>query len=101
MTKKPALYLSLKKKWYDMICCGIKREEYRNMTNYWNKRLFYTNGEPKDFEYVEFTLGYPAKSDNSRRMRFKITSISKRCGKEEWGAEKGVCYYVIQLGDII
>lgn len=33
------LTLSLKKKWYDMIASGEKKEEYREITEYWNKRL--------------------------------------------------------------
>lgn len=33
------LHLTLKKKWFDMIASGAKREENREMKPYWNKRL--------------------------------------------------------------
>jgi hypothetical protein len=33
------LHLNLKKKWFDMIASGEKKEEYRNLTPYWTKRL--------------------------------------------------------------
>lgn len=33
------LELPLKKEWYDMIECGEKREEYREVKPYWEKRL--------------------------------------------------------------
>lgn len=33
------LYLTLKKKWFDMIVSGVKKEEYRESKVYWLKRL--------------------------------------------------------------
>ena len=33
------LHLVLKRKWWDMIASGIKKEEYRDVTPYWAKRL--------------------------------------------------------------
>ena len=34
------LHLNLKAKWYDMIESGIKKEEYREIKPFWEKRLF-------------------------------------------------------------
>lgn len=34
------LHLTLKKKWFDMILSGEKKEEYREIKPYWNKRFF-------------------------------------------------------------
>ena len=34
------LTLPIKRKWFDMICRGEKREEYREPTDYWKERLF-------------------------------------------------------------
>lgn len=89
------LTLSLKKKWYDMIASGEKKEEYREVTEYWNKRLcvlLFDDGVDrifsiKHFDAVTFTLGYPKKDDMSRRMTFKINVIHTGTGKPEWGAE--------------
>ena len=84
------IHLVLKSKWYDMISCGEKKEEYRKVTNYWRSRLqkdLYT------LEEVCFHRGY-----TKTTMSFKIKSIAIGCGREEWGAVKGERYFVIQLG---
>lgn len=52
-----------------------------------------------DYDEVEFTLGYPAKDDNERRMVKKIKSIRVGEGKEEWGAEKNKKYFILSLED--
>lgn len=36
----PVLHLTLKKYWFDMIKSGVKKEEYREIKDYWVKRLF-------------------------------------------------------------
>lgn len=33
------LVLSLKQEWFDLIKAGIKKEEYRELKPYWQKRL--------------------------------------------------------------
>ena len=33
------LTLPIKQEWFDMICRGEKREEYREVTEYWRKRI--------------------------------------------------------------
>lgn len=38
--KKKVLKLTLKKTWYDLILLGVKQEEYREIKEYWLKRLF-------------------------------------------------------------
>ena len=38
------LTLPIKRKWFDMICTGKKREEYREPTDYWKERLFRARG---------------------------------------------------------
>jgi hypothetical protein len=86
-----ALYLILKRIWYDKIDCGDKRIEYRDDTPYWRARLLIpmVGGNtwprsPRRFEEVEFRNGYRR---DSRRMRFKIHRIllpyAARSGKFE------------------
>lgn len=86
------LKLVLKRKWYDMIASGEKKEEYRELTDYWTERLWH-----KDYETVTFYLGY-AKDRPS--MTFKIEGIDIDSGKPEWGAVKKY-YFVIKLGERI
>jgi len=38
--KKKVLKLTLEKTWYDLILLGVKQEEYREIKEYWLKRLF-------------------------------------------------------------
>jgi hypothetical protein len=35
------LHLSLKRKWFDMEACGEKKEEYREIKDYWVKRFVF------------------------------------------------------------
>lgn len=80
------LTLHLKKRWYDMIKSGEKTEEYRAITDYWLKRLYDENGEPKHFDLLELCCGYPAANDNTRRMLFSNPYLIWGCGQKKWGA---------------
>lgn len=88
---KKKLYLSLKKQWFELIKSGIKKEEYRELNQYWINRLCVFNKETesndiKHFDEVEFSLGYPKKDDKEKRMIFEINNITiSEKGKEEWG----------------
>ena len=87
------VHLVLKGKWYDMISCGEKKEEYRKVCNYWRSRL---QKDRVAIEVVCFHRGY-----TKTTMSFKIKSIAIGCGREEWGAVRGERYFVIQLGQKI
>lgn len=82
------LHLHLKKKWYDMIASGEKKEEYRELKPYYHKLL------NKHYEYVKLYLGY-----TKTYMLFRCTKIDLGLGKNEWGAEFNKLYYVIHLGE--
>lgn len=41
---------------------------------------------PKDYRYVEFSLGYPKKDDTERRKRYKIEGLYIGFGHPTWGA---------------
>ena len=96
------LTLSLKRKWFDMIKSGVKKEEYREINRYWISRLVaamvpftgtvlsFTN-----FDTLVFTLGYPKADDTERRLLFKNPRIRIGEGKPEWGAEPGKQYFII------
>ena len=118
------LHLVLKKKWFDMIASGEKKEEYREITPYWCNRLLFgcplgeiywegvvdkKNERGRDwllayleinhigyrhYDFVTFHLGY---AKDRPQMTFKFHGIEARKGKEEWGAELGKEYFVIQF----
>ena len=98
------LTLSLKKKWFDMIKAGTKKEEYREIKPYYEKRFLeplssrlFRNGETgvKPFDTLVFTLGYPKADDTERRLTLKNPRIRIGTGRHEWGAELGKMYFVI------
>ena len=102
------LTLSLKRKWFDMIKSGEKKEEYRETKPYWKKRLrnvvlktaLSTVYEGfQQYDRLVFTLGYPKAGDTERRLTFKNPKIRVGTGRPEWGAEPGKNYFVITFGD--
>lgn len=89
------LHLVLKHKWYDMIEAGVKTEEYRNRTPYWEKRLVQAvlNGL---IDRVTFHRGY-----TNTTMTFIIEAVTVDFGLTYWGAPKDVMVNIINLGERI
>jgi hypothetical protein len=113
MSEVKTLHLTLKKKWFDMIASGEKKEEYRELKKYWGDR--FANGVTsylssfckggigyqvhwKSYDVIEFRHGY-AKDAPKIRVQFKGFEIDK--GKTKWGAEKGKEYFILKLGKIL
>lgn len=107
------LHLILKAQWYNMIEQGIKKEEYRDITPYYQKRLcnsFLSDYCKRVTAYCErachyvipnyttvtFHYGY-----TSRIMKFKIDDVHIGKGNPDWGAEPDKRYFVITLGERI
>lgn len=102
MVKTRTLHLNLHHKWFYMILNGEKKEEYRELSDYWKKRL--TTPSPiygikyKEFDTITFSNGY-AKDRDQFTIEHKATR--KWWGRTDWGAEPYKQYFVIHLGDII
>ena len=92
------LHLPLKKKWFLMIRSGEKLQEYREINDYWYKRLT-GDGVIKHFDVVHFTLGYPKREDSTKHIYCHVQEITIGTGREEWGAVPGKKYFVIKLKD--
>ena len=76
------LHLVLKKKWYEMQESGEKTEEYRELTEYWRKRLIDQDTlRAKPYTHVCFHYGY-----TQRCFINRIDSITIGMGLPEWGA---------------
>lgn len=88
------LTLPIKKHWYDKIRQRIKLEEYRNMTPYYASRLVKYVG--KELIY-KLRNGYSKKSP-TLTIRGTVTMDT---GREDWGAEKNVSYYVLKVYEIL
>lgn len=101
------LILPIKRKWFDMILSGEKKEEYREIKDYYKSRFSkvlgidlswltdFTLKESPQFE-VRFNNGYSKGCPSF----IADCSLSVGEGKEEWGAEKGKCYYVLHIKKI-
>lgn len=87
------LHLTLKKKWFDMILSGEKKEEYREMKPYWHKRLL-----NKTYDVIEFRNGY---SKESPVMRITFEGLQTGLGIIEWGAPERESVYILKLGEVI
>ena len=92
------LPLVLKGKWYDMIACGRKREEYRDATQYWGTRIRNWLRQEK-IQVVEFRRGY---AKDAQRMSFRVADVFSRCvaHTHTWG-EPDAAHYAIALGERI
>lgn len=90
------LHLTLKKKWFEMILSGEKKEEYREIKPYWTKRLIY--GRRGGYDAIKFTNGY---GNDKPSFIIELKGIYRTLGIEKWGAPLGETVYVLRLGDII
>lgn len=118
------LELPLKKEWYDMIECGEKREEYREVKPYWEKRLLdykrlmqYFIDNRKELLVKRFFFPHRPVIENvceafprgythvrfrygytKRTMMFTIDSITTGFdGRPEWGAPTDKPVFIIKF----
>ncbi len=108
----------IKKKWFDMILSGEKKDEYREIKPYYTTRILHalqlrTCGDVADgFRalrhalacgmdkrpvYIRLKNGY---AKDAPELLAKCT-VSIGTGREEWGAEPGVEYYRFHILKII
>jgi hypothetical protein len=101
MATKRTLELTINKQWFDLIASGEKKEEYRELKDFWKNRLMDKEGEFlyfKHFDQVRFRNGY---SPTSPVIVLECKGVSIDYGKQKWGAEKGAKYFVVKLGKIL
>ncbi len=87
------LHLTLKRKWFDMILSGEKKEEYREIKPYWRKRLL-----RKSFDAIHFRNGY---AKDARCFTIALKGLYRNLGIVEWGAPEGEEVFILRLGEII
>ena len=109
------LTLPIKKKWFDMILSGEKKEEYRDIKPYYDSRLMNLFGaiwvdgvllqgeavpeevRRKSEQMIEFRNGY---SNNSPSFVARCM-LSTGQGNPDWGAEPNKRYYVLKILEMI
>jgi hypothetical protein len=89
------LRLTLKRKWFDMIASGEKREEYRTQSNWILSRL-----DGKEYDRIEFKNGY---GKNVPPMEVEYLGWGFSFGRREWGGggEHGKPFATIYLGRVL
>lgn len=99
------LVLPIKRKWFNMINSGEKTEEYREIKSYWTSRFL---GKELDFEdlpkeYFRQCKNHILTVILKNGYRKNDPAIKCKCklkigyGKEEWGAEPGKEYYILEI----
>ena len=83
------LTLHIIREWFDLIECGYKKEEYREIKPYYDSR-FKELGVPT---VIRFRAGY---SKDAPVIECRVI-IMKGKGKEKWGAVPGEMYYVLSI----
>lgn len=95
MTKenlKP-LFLILHKKWFDQIKAGEKKKEFREVTEYWRRRI-----EGRQYSCIIFQNGY-AKNAPRVTVQYKGYSITQLT--HEHFKNNPVTVYALKLGEIL
>lgn len=96
------LILPIKRKWFDAILSGEKKEEYREIKPYYRSRLYHEglldqHGLPTLLQtWVLFRNGYAGNSPSFKAL----CSLDVKTGRLEWGAEPGREYYVMKILEI-
>ena len=88
------LTLAIKKKWFDLIKAGEKKEEYREIKPYYQTRF------DKPLTHIRFTNGY---GHSVPSLTVELLGISKGIPKPEWSEgtiEQGTEVYVLSLGGL-
>lgn len=114
------LLLRLQKKWFDMIAKGVKKIEYRDLSEYWATRLLPRDkcaqvlqdwtpapktdlvafhGTKKPWKYVLFVNGYANYSPAvlTSFLALAATNVSI----QGWGGQPGKPYFALHLGSVL
>jgi hypothetical protein len=87
------LRLTLKKRWFDMIASGEKKEEYREIKDWIISRL-----HGKSYDVVEFSNGYGA---HVPKITVEYLGWGNGIGRAEWGATPMKPTIIIRLGRVL
>ena len=92
------LTLPIKKKWFDMIKSGEKKEEYRELKPYYHRRFTYFDEDLsealiKGAMQIIFRNGYRKDSPKIKCL----VNIDIGSGNSEWGAIPNKEYYVLKI----
>lgn len=87
------LFIIIKRKYFDQIKAGAKKEEYREMTEYWSNRLI-----DRNYDNIIFQAGYQKESP---RLKVKFNGVERKKITHEFFNNETKEVFAIQLGDKI
>lgn len=89
------LTLPIKKKWFDMIESGEKKEEYREYNQYYKSRFdnLFAKTKCGNVRFIRFRNGY---RKDSPTIECRVT-LGHGLGRPEWGAIEDKWYYVLTI----
>lgn len=89
------LILPIKRKWFDMIASGEKKEEYREISPFYTAR----------FELASYDMPFTIRFRNGYTKHSPYIDCKVRIyvgpGKEEWGASQFVLYYILEILEVV
>lgn len=78
-----SLTLNLKKEYFNDIKNGLKKEEYRVVKPYWEKRLLNA-----DYDKIVIKMGYPKSTESDKILEFSWNGFTKKqITHKEFGEE--------------
>lgn len=97
------LTLPIKRKWFNMILSGEKKEEYREIKQYYRVRfercgLLKSTGFPvwENKRWIRLRNGYSRTSPSLQ----VLCSMRISKGNSAWGAEEDKVYYVLKIWEV-
>ena len=107
------LVLPIKRNWLDMIVSGEKKEEYREVSDYWIKRFVHLLGESEDHTKIVIDNLKAGRIDKECEVMLQngynqtespqaiaVITLSIGKGREEWGAAEGAEYFILHIKDL-
>ena len=94
--EKRNLTLIVKKRWFDMYTSGKKREDYREIKDYWRKRLMTENGKFKEFDNVIIQNGY---GKNAPKLIYKYRYTDIGIGDKDLGSPDKECFIIKMISE--
>ena len=105
------MVLPIKKKWFDMIISGEKKEEYRLIKKHYHARFgnYFINHKlfAEQRRILEKMDTVEKKIIFRNGYRYDDPQVICSCklsvgmGKEKWGAQPGIKYYILKIIEII
>lgn len=105
------LHSTIKKKFFDMIASGVKKEEYKELKDFWKSRLLEYGWEQdetpyvfphmvKQYDAIKLYNGW-ACSEKYPSILVEFKGVSIGNAKPEWSDNWQGNVFIIELGEIV